>query len=170
MLLPSSMSASTRSSARPLTLPISGLAWGSPQRHTPAVGCVCPSLVPCRACMHHTIPPGVLEFVDSLSISSQPITFFGSTKEGSEGPAHRMTKSRPGVLLGPPPSGSAAAAARREFLSRVAMLGLRARAASQLQRPTPSPSSASSASFSLARLGCASPLAALAYSVGCSLE
>lgn len=42
------------------------------------------------------------------------------------------------------------------------MFGLRARAAAQLQRPTPSPSSASSASFSLARLGCASPLAALA--------
>ncbi|XP_066395649.1 rhodanese-like/PpiC domain-containing protein 12, chloroplastic isoform X3 [Miscanthus floridulus] len=42
------------------------------------------------------------------------------------------------------------------------MLGLRARAAAQLPRPSPSPSSAPAASLSLARLACASPLAALA--------
>jgi hypothetical protein len=105
---------------------------------------------------------------------------FRSTKEGAEGPAHRMTKSRPGVLLRPPllvrqrqrqhcegrgtehPASPNKGISLLPFLSRVAMFGLRARAAAQLQRPTPSPSSASSASFSLARLGCASPLAALA--------
>ncbi|OQU90514.1 rhodanese-like/PpiC domain-containing protein 12, chloroplastic isoform X2 [Sorghum bicolor] len=42
------------------------------------------------------------------------------------------------------------------------MLGLRARAAAQLPRPSPSSSSAPAASLSLARLVCASPLAALA--------
>jgi hypothetical protein len=169
------MSASARSSARPLALPISGLAsLGIPaeihacrrmracfsctvscmhQRElTPSThACITrlrpecwPSLgipveihacrgaffsctmscmhrrdltpSPTHARMHHVTPTGVPEFLGSLSISSRPITFFRSTEEGAEGTAHRMTKSRPGVLLGPPllASGSAAAALRRE--------------------------------------------------------